>query len=83
MESRSRSPHTPTKQKDCLAYTDNNFVDRFDLFSAQVSSFNVAGRQRVGSFIGLVFSLVLIGTVIVFSGYKFVHFLEKNGPVIS
>ena len=60
-----------------------HILKRFDLFGAQLPSFNVKGKTEVQTLPGSICSLFIIGIVIAYSILKFENMLNKKNPLLN
>ena len=63
--------------------TLGSILDNIDLFQVKVPVFNMNGKNSVPSMPGGIMTLVMICTLIMYAGLKFVHMTSRHNPNIS
>jgi hypothetical protein len=56
------------------------FFDRWDYFGEPIPTFNIEGTTHVGSSIGLMFTIIMWGTMIGYATLKGFHLFSKRNP---
>ena len=59
------------------------YINRFDMFSYPVYGFNIDGRAKIGSWTGIVCSVLVATVMLTFSTLKMSHLIEGRNPLIA
>ena len=69
-------------QKKASDFKDD-IIDSWDMFAVPPPQLNLNKKERVGTFIGFLFSMSILVTVMLFAGTKFIQLWERQNPNIT
>ena len=60
-----------------------DFINQNDLFATPVYGFNIAGNEKIGSFVGCIGTILVLTTTLLYGTIKMGHLIRGKNPAVA